>query len=588
MVTVGSFGWGTFMAESDGTYDEPGGFAGAFHFASTLQRGRADTTTRRRGVERLDTGSAASTSRLRNFIDRLFESTMPRTAAEEAAKLRARLPSWQPVHPRSTIDAAAVVDFGPGADYLAWGRSGLLDWVDGQLGIGIRRLSTPVAILRLFALIAIVTLAMFVTCTIALSQMSGTLSTIGLQAVPAVDAAQQMRVRLGAMDVDAASDSLQSDSVATGTSREFAADVDRQIDVMVRASAGLAFGDGEIDTRLERMQYDLHLYYGILGEARDAGRTKPWIAAQRVKFASRILRGDVMSDTEALEQGDLRELDDTHSRFQEQSLLLSYGYVGMGTVLAAALIFAQIFLRQRTRRLVNVPLAIATMLLVAVMLWLGLSVRTERADMQGGETKILSRLVALRAAKADGYAIDADQAMWLIDHEANRINYEQDFDRRAGLMLGTDPTNDSELADLQARYASAATIEPPILSGLLGRSFAESDLADVGRTKLAEAIAGFLDFLRADRHLRMLEAQGDHRAALELRAAAKPGQTLFAFKQMDQALDAAIAAADTELHSRLSAATTMTSWLRWVSLTTLAAIMVLAGAGLWQRYREYR
>jgi hypothetical protein len=576
------------MAESDGTFDGSSGFAGAFHFASTLQRGRDDAATKRRGLERRDIGSGASTSRLRNFIDRLFENTMPRTAAEEAAKLRAPLPGWQPVHPRSPIDAAAVVDFGPGADHLASGRSGMLDWVDGQLGIGIRRLSTPIAILRLFAVIAVLTLTMFVTCAIALSQMGGTLDIIGLQAVPAVDAAQQMRVRLGAMDVDAASDSLQSDSVATGTSREFAADVDRQISAMIRASAGLAFGDGEIDTRLERMNYDLHLYYGILGEARDAGRTKPWIAAQRVKFASRLLRGDVMSDTEALEQGDLRELDATHTRFLGQSLLLSYGYLGMGTVLAVALIGAQIFLRQRTRRLVNVPLAVATMLLVAVMLWLGLSVRAGRDDMQGGETKILSRLVALRAAKADGYAINADQAMWLIDHEANRINYEQDFDRRAGLMLGIDPTNDSELAELQARYAGAATAQPPILSGLLGRSFAESDLADAGRLTLAQAIAGFLDFLRTDRHLRMLEAQGDHRGALELRAAAKPGQTLFAFKQMDQAMDTAIAAADTELHERLSAAIATTIWLRWISLTTLAAIMVLAAAGLWLRYREYR
>lgn len=576
------------MAESNGTYDGPSDFAGAFHFASTLQQGRADTATRRRSVERRDIGSGASTSRLRGFIDRLFENTMPRTAADEAARLRRPLPGWRPVHPRSAIDAAAVFDFGPGADYLAPGRTGLLDWVDGQLGIGIRRLSTPAAILRLFAVIAVLTLAIFVTCAIALSQMSGTLGMIGLQAVPAIDAAQQMRVRLGAMDVDAASDSLQSDSVATGTSREFAADVDRQIQAMVRASAGLAFGDGEIDTRLARMQYDLNPYYGILGEARDAGRTKPWVAAQRVKFASRLLRGDVMADTEALEQGDLRELDATHRRFQGQSLLLSYAYLSMGTALAGALIVAQIFLRRRTRRLVNAPLAVATMLLVAVMLWLGLSVRAEREDMQGGETKILSRLVALRAAKADGYAINADQAMWLIDHEANRINYEQDFDRRAGLMLGIDPTNDGELADLQARYAGAATVEPPILSGLLGRSFAESDLTEAGRPKLAEAIAAFLDFLRADRHLRMLEAQGDHRGALELRAAAKPGQTLFAFKRMDQATDAAIAAADTELHERLSAAMATTSWLRWVSLTALAAVMVLAGAGLWQRYQEYR
>ena len=197
--------------------------------------------------------------------------------------------------------------------------------------------------------------------------------------------------------------------------------------------------------------------------------------------------------------------------------------------------------------------------------------------------------MALRQAKAAAYAINADQAMWLIDHEANRIDYERDFDRRARLILGVDPVDEAGLTQLQTQFSEGApAASPPILAGLLGTSFAAASQTDPGRTPIAAAIASFLDFLQIDGRLRGLENKNNHRDALELRTGTKPGQALFAFARMDKALDAAIVVADAGFEQRLSSAGGLTLWLERITATVLGLCLLLAAGGLWQRYREYR
>jgi len=541
---------------------------------------------RRSGVA-LEPGETPSGSalrhRLRNFVDRLFDITMPRTGEGEPAKRRGigEEPAGSTCETRRFGRAQpAAARFG-----IATTAGGVLGWGDVRLGVPVRQTPTPRVILQLFGLITMLTLLGFGTSSLAVSQLRDTIQTISLQVKPAIGAAERLRIALGAMDVDAASDSLLGDAVSTGTSRDFAADVGAQIAAMVLASAGATLGDAETALRLQAMQYDLHLYYGALGEARDAGRSKPWIAAQRVKFASRLLRSHVMAQADAVEASNRRRLDDAYAQSKQQSLMLAACYIGVGILLAAVLIGAQIFLLRRTRRLINVPLAIATAVLMAAMLWVGVAVLQERADLEIGTTEALAQLVTLRQVKSAGYAINGDEAMWLIDHEDNRVDYERDFIRRARLVLGVDPADDAGLAQLQALYAAPdAAASPPRRIGLLG----SLPRTGPGSGPTAAAITAFLDLLQIDAHLHVLEGKGDHRGALELRTGNKPGQGGFAFGQMDKALDAAIAVADTGFEQRITSATAITGWLPPIAGAALVLTLLLAAAGLWQRYQEYR
>jgi hypothetical protein len=526
------------------------------------------------------TRTVMNTLRLGGFVDRLFENTTPRTDTHEATRLRRA--ALAPSH------RAALAGAGPaygGGRRGTIGR-GVLSWADARLGTVARRTPTPRIIIRFFGLIVLLTVLAFGTSSFTISQMRDTVRSIALHTKPAIDAAEQVRTALGAMDVDAASDSLLGDAVSTGTSREFAAHVGSQIAAMVQASSGITFGDAEAAARIEAMQYDLHLYYGALGEARDAGRSKPWIAAQRVKFASRILRSYVMRQADAFEAGNRRKLEESYIRSQEQSVLLAASFLGLGTLLTITLIGAQVFLLRRTRRLVNVPLAIGTMALVAALVWVGLSLVQERADLATGKTDALERLVALRQVKSAAYSMNADEAMWLIDHEANRVDYDKDFVAGTRLVADIDPADVAGLMQLQAQYTTAAPA--PSLHGLLGSAYARALDAASGAKPTADAIVALLEFLRIDAQLRTLEDKGDHRGALELRTGNKPGQSLYAFAQLDKALDVAIGVADSAFTQRISAAGAVADWLPTVTGMALAAALLLAAGGLWQRWQEYR
>jgi hypothetical protein len=544
---------------------------------------------RRRGD---DTISSNGARRLRNFIDRLFETGVSR--ASEARRRDARrappLPPWRLAQKAAGEAVGTGFDAGPRLRVAGIG-GGVIDWADSRLLASVPRTPTPQIITRLFGMTVMLIVLALGTSSITIFQMRETIRTIGLHAKPAIDAAERVRTALGAMDVDAGSDSLLGDAISTGTSRDFAADVSAQIAAMLQASTDVTAGDPAAAARLATMQYELHLYYGVLGEARDAGRSKPWIAAQRVKFASRLLRSHVMDQADAFEAGNREQLEEAYARSQQQSLTLAGSYLGLGALLAATLIAAQFILLRRTRRLINLPLALATAALVAGMLWVGIALVQERADLSAGKTDALERLVALRKAKAAAYAINADEAMWLIDHEVNRTDFERDFATRAPIILGVDLGDPAALARLQAQYAAAG--EPggaaaPPLGGLLGDAFSRATLAESGVASTAQAIAAFIDFVRVDRQLHELEDKGDHRGALELRTGNKPGQSLHAFARLDKALDAAIAVADTAFDQRIASVTSVAGWLVVVTGMSLILTFLLAGGGFWLRYKEYR
>ena len=577
------------MPERDSSLDDP-----ALHDA------QYDPPGRERDL-RDDEATATATRRLRQFLDRLLDGTLARTSDGERRRLgRGRYQQQRWGH-RPTMwgerddlddrDRPVMASAYAGA---AAATGGTLGWTDLQLGLTKRRASTPRVLLQLFGVIVMLSMLAFGTSSFAISQMRDTIQTIALQAKPAIGAAERMRTALGAMDVAAASDSLLGDAVSTGTSRDFAADVTDQIAAMVQASAGA--GDKGAAARIQAMQYDLHLYYGALGEARDAGRSKPWVAAQRVKFASRLLRSHVMIQADAFERTNRRALEDAYTESQDQSLMLLIAFGGIGVLLAISLIAAQIFLLRRTHRLVNVPLAIATAVLLLAILSAGLTILQERADLEAGKTDALERLIALRQAKSAAYAINADEAMWLIDHEANRVDYDRDFASRVQEVLGIDPADAGSLDRLQGQLtatAAASPSQPGMPAGLLESAYTQaaasrSDAGESGAPPTATAITSFLDYLRIDQQLRALEDKGDHRGALELRTGNKPGQSLYAFAQMDKSLDKAVAIADAAFERRVSSARLIADWLPLVTSVALGLTLLLAAGGLWLRYQEYR
>lgn len=232
-------------------------------------------------------------------------------------------------------------------------------------------------------------------------------------------------------------------------------------------------------------------------------------------------------------------------------------------LLIAILVTAQVWLRRQTNRLVNVGLVGATVTAIAMLVWTTVGAvaagsHVERSAEDG--TKVGD---ALTDAHITALAARGNEAHLLVsardDHDTSR--YQRRFVELRKRLVGSGSGSGGELA-----VAKAATDDPEI-----------RDRIDTAATAA--------DLWQAQ-HDVVLSAAGAAQAGAVEGLLGSPGAG--AFTTVDDALGSAVDEVrhdvEAEITAARSALTAMTSGV--VILSVLIALA--AGAGVWQRLREYR
>jgi hypothetical protein len=157
----------------------------------------------------------------------------------------------------------------------------------------------------------------------------------------------------------------------------------------------------------------LPVYSGLIETARANNRQGLPVGADYLRRASGLMRDEILPAAGRIYETEARKLDDDY-----RASTSATGYVALaiaGSLLLAMLVLTQVGLARFTHRILNVPLVLATVLLVAVAAWILVAFTSAQNALSDAQRKgsdsvqVLSavRFLALRAQRDEGLALSA-------------------------------------------------------------------------------------------------------------------------------------------------------------------------------------
>jgi hypothetical protein len=445
------------------------------------------------------------------------------------------------------------------------------------------RMSTPRRLYIQQAAILVLAGLLLLVGEMTLNRARSAMNTIARDAAPSIVASQDIRFALADLDANVANYLIGTAAhrVAAGQTIE-----QRRIhtsQALVRAAENITYGDDEREP-IQAMVVSLGLYLERASEARllhDRGDEAG--AKQAYLVATGLMHSDLFHQADALDKVNKSHLDaayESQGKSNDGAEALAT-LVGMG--LALALLSTQVFLLRRMRRIVNLPLVVATVLAVAFTVYLVRRFNDAREDLKVATKDAFDSIYALSHARAVAYDANGDESRFLLDPAPAR-GFEADF-RNNVALLDTQPGNLSRaMSQAQALVRGGKKSEKfrGYLWDELGNITFDGE-ADAATRTLRE----FEGYYAIDGRIRDLERQGKHDDAVELCIGTRPDESNAVFDHFDAALlqtldinkkamDAAVAKGDRGL-----------AHAEWMDPAFAVLIALLGWLGLRPRFREY-
>jgi hypothetical protein len=484
--------------------------------------------------------------------------------------------------------------------------------------------TTPRLIEILFVSILLLCAIVLFGSRSAITRYQHAVERIGREAEPTVLTAEKLTRTLADMDAEIADSALGNDA----SWPHYVADSNRISALLVRLSRDVGYSDTETAGLIDLVA-QLRGYYQKIGGASVATAeitgTNEQLAMTTTLWASRLLRRDLIPRAQIIKARAGADLAEAYADYRNGSALaLGLALLPL-LLLLGALLFAQLLLTRRTRRLVNLPLGVTSLLLAGYVGWFAATAAGDRAAIMSAKEDFFDDLKVVSDTTIAAQLMKADESMWLFEYrhvpfEERRLRQhyahafmnsaEQLFDC-AGPAAPSGKPPGIEYTAIDALAAVLARCEPLLQGGQartgavpagftgpladeLRRGTAGTDSRDASpaedataRDAASSAISAFLSFLKIDRQVRLLALGGDRNQAVQLSIGHEADAGNGAFDALSTALGRLVDLDESGFKERIDAAdrhiAAMSAGLGIILVLTVFSAM----AGLWPRYREY-
>lgn len=484
------------------------------------------------------------------------------------------------------------------------------------------RLSTPEILQYCFLTIVLLSIVAFFVSSAAISRLRSATDDISEGAKPAVVTAEKLSVTLADMDAQ-----ITDSSLGNGQSwSRYVNDIETAVTATQQADRAVQHDDAEADS-LRNVQLLLRSYYQLVGGSSvtspDIFASNEQLAMTTTLWASRLMRQEIITQAQKAAELATGKMIDAYDEFSRYTVFSTAFALLPVMLLLILMLVAQRFLMRRTRRLINVPLFLATLAVAGFVGWFFYVAETGRTAILTAKEDSFDDLQTLYRAKVTAYLMKADESMWLFElrkarFEQRRLRayYARSFGDSARQLVDiahvseypaavvetaayADPVDHTALEAAQASLETAAQLydqgriaeavkAAPRIPGILGNELQRFTSVGADWKSADEAVSYLLRYLDIDRRIRTTALEESRDKAVQLSIGGGEGGANWAFSRMDAALDRMIAAENASFDNRIASATWNLSTLPPLLIGVLVFTVLFSGWGVWQRYREYR
>jgi hypothetical protein len=407
------------------------------------------------------------------------------------------------------------------------------------------------------AVLLLLCTAFGVVSAVRLQARSDALTDLVTNREPLAIAAQDTYRALSDADATAASAFLEGGVEPQEVRRRYEGDIAQAGSAL--AAAASASTSEQAKNSVARLSTYLPVYTGLVEQARANNRRGVPLGAAYLREASGLMQSTLLPAARELYEGEIARLEGT----QRSAAPLPLIELLLGLLAVDVLIAAQVYLRRRTNRVLNVGLLAATVATALTLMWVvvtavGVTVNVNQARDRGS-----AQVQQLATARIAALEARGDETLTLVARGAGD-DYENQYAQSIERLGGADGRS-----GLLGRSRDA--IEDPVIRALVQDAM---DRLQVWRTAHAE--------------IRTLDKSGEYNDAVQLAIGPRADGAATAFTKLDESLSRAIMVSRQRFDAEIGSARSVLSWS--VVGVTLLTVLALAGAiwGMWQRLKEYR
>jgi hypothetical protein len=421
-------------------------------------------------------------------------------------------------------------------------------------------------------------LLFFVIAQGTLRRAVATLNTIGKDAAPSIIAAQEINSALADLDANAANYMLGNRTNAIAAMQTFETRRLQTTRRIVDAAENVTYGEEEKKPILTMVE-NLGRYLELFGEARfrhDAGDQVGALTAYR--NATQLMHDVILPAADELDRANKRYMD-AHYEEQRRADQSAEALAAMaGVILGGVLLWGQIFLFKRTRRVVNVPLAVSTLLTFGYTVYAISTFGQANTDLKIAKEDAFESIHALWRARAIAFDANGDESRFLLDKE-RAAQHEKVFRDRVALLTTTPSPSQADVSLLQRGNA-------PTFKGLFADELRNGTF-DGERAAAVLMVQQFARYYAIDVRIRSLEKAGQHQEAIQLCIGSGANESNAVFAGFDEALEKVIAINKREFDHTIDEGGHALKVAEYVNPVITIAIALLALIGYRPRLREY-
>ena len=409
-------------------------------------------------------------------------------------------------------------------------------------------------LLLLLATVVVVGLATGLTGAVQVSARGGLLDEVAGRSGPLTVAAVEVYQALSDADATSVSAFLTGGAESTDLRARYLGDIARANAALSTAATGAA--TGESAARVAELANYVPTYTGLVATARAYSRQGHPLGATYLRMASELVRTTMLPAAQRLYQIEAARLAASQARAGEPP----WAALTLSVLLIGCLVGVQIYLKRRTRRLLNLGLLPATALSLAGMIWLAAGTAASASRGEASQRDGTGQIEPLVQARITGLQARSDEAMTLVAR-GNGAVFDQHFDDATRQLTGE--------------------------GGLLNQAKATVDQPET-RDAVEAATGAAQRWLAMHTELRKRDTEGNYTEAVRMATDPGPASTGSLAMDLDRLLGQAIEQANDRFYRATSNAREALSGLAAGMAVFCALAVGAAVVGMWPRIAEYR